>query len=107
MKIKYIKSSAIKYFKLGEGKILKIDGVDEAKKYKNVKEINFTKSVGDKVSRISNSSDRVGFVITQAEDVASAKRLVVELKILLVLKWRDKIMKVWIVSIGRSITNRW
>ena len=71
--IKYIKSSAIKYFKLGEGKILKIDGVDEAKKIKNVKEM-IQKSVGDKVSRISNSSDRVGFVITQAEDVASATK---------------------------------
>lgn len=64
---KFNKGSAIRYFNVSPGEIKKIEGVEEAKKINGVKEITFTKNVGDQVTDIHNSLDRVGFVIAQAD----------------------------------------
>jgi biotin carboxylase len=69
---KFVKGSAIRYFDAPCGVITKIEGVSEARKIKGVKEITFTKSVGDTVTDISSSLDRVGFVISQEQDNVSA-----------------------------------
>lgn len=64
---KFNKGSAIRYFNVSPGEIKKIEGVVDARKINGVKEITFTKNVGDQVTDIHNSLDRVGFVIAQAD----------------------------------------
>ena len=64
---KFSKGSAIRYFRIPEGTIAKIEGVEEAKRIPGVQEICFVKNIGDQVGDIGSSTDRVGFVIAQAE----------------------------------------
>lgn len=64
---KFNKGSAIRYFNVSPGQIKKIEGIEKAKNIKGVKEITFTKTVGDEVTDIHSSLDRVGFVIAQAD----------------------------------------
>ena len=66
------RGSAIRYFSVPSGVIKSIDGVDEARKIDGVREIAFTKAVGDRAGEIGSSTDRVGFVITQAETAENA-----------------------------------
>lgn len=61
------KGAAIRYFDVPCGTITAINGVEEAKRIDGVKEIQFTKTVGDTVGEIGSSTDRVGFVIAQSE----------------------------------------
>lgn len=61
------KASAIRFLNVPEGKIVSITGVNEAKNVLGVKEILFTKEVGDFVKNITSSSDRSVCVIAQAE----------------------------------------
>ena len=63
------KYSAIRYFKTANGIIKQINGVKEAREISGVKEISFTKEVGDTVDGIGSSADRVGFVIVQADSL--------------------------------------
>lgn len=67
LKPKFSKGSAIRFFDVPKGKISEIKGVDEAKKIEGIQEITFTKNVGDNVGDINSSTDRLGFVISQAE----------------------------------------
>ncbi len=61
------KASAIRFLKVPEGRIVNITGVNDAKKVSGVKEIIFTKEIGDFVEDITSSSDRVACVIAQAD----------------------------------------
>lgn len=69
---KWDKGSAIRFFDVAPGKITAIDGVDEARKVVGVQEITFTKDIGDEVTEIHSSLDRVGYVIAEANDVEKA-----------------------------------
>lgn len=69
---KLSKGSAIRYFHATHGVICEIGGVEEAKKIEGVREITFVKQVGDTVGDIGSSTDRVGFVIAQAETAEKA-----------------------------------
>ena len=64
---KFDKASAIRFLNVPEGIIESIEGVEEAKKILGVKEIIFTKEIGDKVEDITSSNDRVASVIAQAD----------------------------------------
>ncbi len=64
---KWDKGSAIRYFDVGHGVISSIRGIDEARSTAGVREICFVKSLGDTVGEIGSSTDRVGFVIAQAD----------------------------------------
>lgn len=64
--------SAIRYFDAHNGKIKRIDGVEEAKKIPGVKEVSITHQVGEIIGEIGSSTDRVGFVIAQAENAEKA-----------------------------------
>ncbi len=66
------KGSAIRYFNAPHGVIHEISGVEEAEKLSGVQEITFVKHVGDTVGDIGSSTDRVGFVIAQAESAEEA-----------------------------------
>jgi biotin carboxylase len=69
---KFEKGSAIRFLEAPHGTITAIEGIDEAEKIDGVREISFTKGIGDTVGDIGSSTDRVGFVIAQADDVISA-----------------------------------
>ena len=66
------RGSAIRFFDVPAGTIEGIEGVDEARAIEGVREITFTKSVGDQTGEIGSSTDRVGFVIAEAEAAESA-----------------------------------
>ena len=66
------KGAAIRYFDVPCGTILSIDGVEEAEKIEGVREISFVKNVGDAVGEVGSSTDRVGFVIAQADTAEDA-----------------------------------
>ena len=65
--------SAIRYFEVPFGIIEAIDGVEEAKKIPGVKQITFTKGIGEKSTPIQCSNDRIGFVIAQGRTAEDAK----------------------------------
>ena len=82
---KFAKGSAIRYFNVPEGTITEISGVEKAKEIPGVKEITFVKNIGDVAGDIGSSTDRVGFVIAQAdtaeEAVAVCERAIDSIKI--------------------------
>ena len=69
---RFQKGSAIRFFDVPCGTITAIDGVEEAKAIPGVKEISFTKQIGDTVGEIGASGDRMGFVIAQANSAKQA-----------------------------------
>ena len=69
---KFKKASAIRYFSVPIGTITKINGVEAAKNIPGVAEITFVKHVGDTVTEIGSSTDRIGFVIAQADTPENA-----------------------------------
>ena len=67
------KGSAIRHFNVKDGIIKSISGIEEAEKIDGVKEITFVKKIGDEVvAEPKNSSDRVGYVIAQADTAETA-----------------------------------
>ncbi len=69
---KYNRGSAIKFIDAPIGKIKAIDGLESVNEIKELREISFVKNVGDYSGNIGNSSDRIGYVICQAEDASKA-----------------------------------
>ena len=69
---KFQKGSAIRFIDTPFGTTTAIDGIEEAKMLKGIKEVSFTKHIGDKVGEIGSSTDRAGFVIAQADTVEAA-----------------------------------
>lgn len=66
--------SAIRYFEVPFGTIKSIEGVEEAEKMPGVKQITFTKAVGEESAPIECSNDRIGFVITQGATADEAAK---------------------------------
>jgi biotin carboxylase len=64
--------SAIRYFQTQAGNIFNISGVNQAKQVDGVQQISFVKKNAEFVSEINSSSDRLGFVIAQANDAYEA-----------------------------------
>ncbi|MCX5776382.1 MAG: lactate dehydrogenase, partial [Candidatus Firestonebacteria bacterium] len=69
---KFSKGAAIRYFETSVGQIMSIDGVMEAKAMDGVRQISFIKGLGEFANAISNSSDRIGFIIAQADTAEKA-----------------------------------
>lgn len=70
--------SAIRYFEVPLGTIKSIDGIAEAERISGIKQITFTKDVGEESTLIECSNDRIGFVIAQgatAEEAVKACEL--------------------------------
>lgn len=64
--------SAICYFKTEKGIITNIIGIEDAKKLYGVMQVSIVHGIGEKVSEIKNSIDRIGFVIAQGENAVNA-----------------------------------
>lgn len=69
---KYQKGSAIRYFRVEDGVIEKIYGLDKAQRVNGIKEIVITRNIGELICGIECSTDRVGFVIAQGENANEA-----------------------------------
>lgn len=57
--------SAIRYFDVPSGTIKSIENVEVAKDIPGVKQITFTKSIGEQSTPVQCSNDRIGYVIAQ------------------------------------------
>lgn len=66
--------SAIRYFEVPFGTIKSIEGIEEAEKIPGVKQITFTKAVGEESTPIECSNDRIGFVIAQGATADEAAK---------------------------------
>lgn len=66
------KGSAIRYLKEISGIITAIQGIDQAKMAKGIKQVTLVKGVDDTAEKIGSSVDRVGFVISQDTNAADA-----------------------------------
>ena len=68
------KGSAIRFLDAPCGEIVAADGTDEAKSVTGITDVVFTKHIGDKSGSIDSSTDRIGYVIAQAETPDDAVR---------------------------------
>lgn len=64
--------SAIRYFQVPFGTIKSIENVEEARSIPGVKQITFTKQIGEQSTPIHCSNDRIGFVIAQGATAENA-----------------------------------
>lgn len=69
---KYHKASAIRYFRVEEGLIKKISGIENAKQLEGIKQVYVVHGVGERMNGIKSSGDRSGFVIAQADTAERA-----------------------------------
>ena len=80
--------SAIRYFEVPFGTIMAIENVEQANQIPGVKQITFTKEIGEESTPIHCSNDRIGFVIAQGataeEAIASCERAMEVIKITIV-----------------------
>ena len=67
--------SAIRYFEAPFGTIMAIDGVEDANKISGVRQITFTKGIGDESTPIECSNDRIGFIIAQGATADAAAKI--------------------------------
>ena len=66
------KGSAIRYFNAHDGVIKAIEGIEEAKKISGVQDVSIVHQIGETIGEIGSSTDRVGFVIAQADTAKEA-----------------------------------
>lgn len=64
--------SAIRYFEAPCGTITSIENIETASKIPGVKQITFTKKIGEQATPIQCSNDRIGFVIAQGPSAKDA-----------------------------------
>lgn len=72
---KYNKGAAIRYFETPAGVLKSIEGVEKAKNIPGVKEISFVHKIGETLSEIGSSVDRIGFVIAQGKNAENAANI--------------------------------
>lgn len=69
---KFNKASVARYKKCDIGKIIKIEGIEDAKKIHGIKNVKIVHGVGEESREIKNSNDRVAYVIAQDDNVLKA-----------------------------------
>lgn len=72
---KFMKGSAVRYFKEEYGEITGISGIEKAKKILGIKQISVVRGQGEMLNGIRCSGDRAGFIIAQAEDAEKAIKI--------------------------------
>lgn len=85
---KFNKGAAIRYFNAHNGTIKAVEGIEEAKKIPGVREIAIVHQIGEIIGEIGSSTDRVGFVIAQAETAEDAVMIC------------EKVMETIVIQIG-------
>lgn len=66
--------SAIRYFHQKAGVIKNIQGMEEAKQIRGVKQVSIVHGIGEKITDITDSGSRMGFVIAQGINADDAAR---------------------------------
>lgn len=66
------RGSAIRYFRGKSGVLKSISNVDQAEQIEGIQQITFVKEIGEIVEEIGSSSDRIGYVIAQADTAENA-----------------------------------
>lgn len=66
--------SAIRYFNQHAGMIKSIHGIDEAQQIDGIKQISIVHGIGEKITEITDSGSRMGFVIAQGKDADDAAK---------------------------------
>lgn len=69
---KWERGAAIRYFRAPAGEISAIRHPESAQTIPGIREITFTKNIGEMSGDIGSSTDRIGYVIAQAEDAEKA-----------------------------------
>ncbi len=69
---RFAMGSAIRYFPSHAGALTAVEGLDMARAVDGVRQVSIVKYEGDTLSDVSSSTDRIGFVIAQAETVSNA-----------------------------------
>lgn len=69
------KASAIKYFDVPQGILKAVYNIERAKIIPGVIQISIVKNIGDMIGDIESSTDRIGFVITQANTPQEALQI--------------------------------
>ena len=64
--------SAIRYFQQHAGVVTSIEGIEEVEKMPGIKQISIVHGVGEKITDITDSGSRMGFVIVQGTDADDA-----------------------------------
>jgi len=64
---KWNMGSAIRYFEQHAGIVMSIDGIEEASKVFGIQQISIVHGVGERISDVTSSGSRMGFVIAQDE----------------------------------------
>lgn len=72
VKTKYNKGSAIRFFNSPLGRLKSITGVEIARGLNGIIEVGIYKSVGDSIDAVHGSTDRIGYVIAQADTAKEA-----------------------------------
>jgi len=72
---RYSMGAAIRYFKSEEGVLKSIENIQEVEKIDGVVEIAFLKKIGDLVTSLQNSTDRIGYVIARANSATEAIKI--------------------------------
>ena len=52
-----------------------VDNVENIEKLDGVNEIKILKQIGDKIDKIQSSTDRIGYIITQGNDIEQAIKI--------------------------------
>ena len=68
----FAKGAAIRYFRQSVGIVKEIAGIKEAGNLCGVQQVSVVHGVGEKVTQICNSADRMGFVIAQGDSAKEA-----------------------------------
>ena len=68
----FAKGSAIRYFRHSAGRVVRLDGVEEALTLPGIRQISLVHGLGEQVHEITSSSERMGFVVAQGNDPQDA-----------------------------------
>lgn len=71
-KTKWDKGVAIRYFDSHKGRLVSIEGLEDARAVAGVVEVDVVKRIGEEINDIRNSVDRIGFVIALGENAEMA-----------------------------------
>lgn len=89
------KNAIIRYFNSNSGYLKKIKNLDKAKKIENVVEITILKNINDYVDEITNSNERLGYVIIQSNSLEDSIYTFEKVIDTLDIEIEDKIWRKW------------
>lgn len=69
---RFSRGSAIRYFESNVGRILAIDGLEDARKIPGVQQVSIVHQIDEMACPVESSGDRIGFVIASAETADDA-----------------------------------